>query len=169
MSVQPTPLLASLLDFELAISRSNLPLRVRCGADDGEVILHEGDDYIGSAVNTAARLCDLAPGGTVLVSQHLAQGRPEWASITGAREEELKGFDDPIAVAELTLAMLKGSTSACPVCGVPLNLAVAESTDSLADGTVALFCSEGCRETWDKRPRSITEFQGSLRSPLMGA
>ena len=169
VSVQPTPLLASLLDFELAISRSNLPLRVRCGADDGEVILHEGDDYIGSAVNTAARLCDLAPGGTVLVSQHLAQGRPEWASITGAREEELKGFDDPIAVAELTLAMLKGSTSACPVCGVPLNLAVAESTDSLADGTVALFCSEGCRETWDKRPRSITEFQGSLRSPLMGA
>ena len=105
----------------------------------------------------------------MLVSQHLAQGRPEWASITGAREEELKGFDDPIAVAELTLAMLKGSTSACPVCGVPLNLAVAESTDSLADGTVALFCSEGCRETWDKRPRSITEFQGSLRSPLMGA
>ena len=39
VSVQPMPLLASLLDFELAISRSNLPLRVRCGADDGEGIL----------------------------------------------------------------------------------------------------------------------------------
>ena len=168
VAVQASPLLAALLEIELAIDRANLPLRVRCGADDGEVILHEGDDYIGHAVNVAARLCDLAPGGTVLVSQHMAASRPAWSAIAAAHDQEIKGFEDPIAIAQLTLASLHGATIGCPVCGVPLNPEVADSIVGDVNDSV-LFCSESCRETWDRRPRSETEFQGSLRSPLMGS
>ncbi|MGH8918964.1 MAG: adenylate/guanylate cyclase domain-containing protein, partial [Actinomycetes bacterium] len=39
-------------------------LPLRAGVAAGSVILLEGDDYAGRAVNLAARLCELAPSGS---------------------------------------------------------------------------------------------------------
>ena len=39
---------------------------MRIGIATGRALLFEGDDYIGSAVNLAARLCDAAGPGEVL-------------------------------------------------------------------------------------------------------
>lgn len=169
VSVQSTPLLSALLEIELALDRARLPLRVRCGAADGEVILHEGDDYIGHAVNMAARLCDLAPGGEVLVTQELARERPAWSSIREAREQEIKGFDEPLSVAVIGLASLGPSATPCPVCGIPVDPSVAAASTTDSAGVVVRFCSESCQETWQRRPSSSTEHQGSLRVPLMGS
>jgi adenylate cyclase len=47
-------------------------LALRGGLCEGEVIMFEGDDYIGAAVNLAARLCRLARPGEVLVTADLA-------------------------------------------------------------------------------------------------
>jgi adenylate cyclase len=46
--------------------REALPLRG--GISTGMVIMFEGDDYIGGAVNVAARLCDAAAPGQVLMA-----------------------------------------------------------------------------------------------------
>lgn len=60
VSVEPTPLLATLLEVERSMRTSHSELQVRCGATDGDVILHEGDDYIGSSVNIR-RACAIWP------------------------------------------------------------------------------------------------------------
>ena len=168
VSVEPKPLLATLLEVERSMDASRSELLVRSGASNGEVILHEGDDYIGGAVNIAARLCDLANGGEVYVTTELAGYRPAWASVTAVMTLEVKGFTEPIEVVSLGFAALGEGASACPVCRIPLNGEVADSTTLDAAGAMVLFCSESCRETWERRPRLAPEQQGSLRTPLMG-
>jgi class 3 adenylate cyclase len=57
-----------------------LPLRVGIGIDSGEAIGLEDGSFRGASLNVAARLCALAHGGEILVSQgtsHLAgPGQP---------------------------------------------------------------------------------------------
>jgi adenylate cyclase len=43
-------------------------LALRGGIASGEALVFEGDDYVGAAVNTAARLCDQARPGELLVA-----------------------------------------------------------------------------------------------------
>ena len=167
VAVEPTPLLATLLEIERSLGASGAELQVRGGASDGDVILHEGDDYIGGAVNIAARLCDLAGGSEVFVTTQLAEFRPPWATVERTVVLDVKGFTEPIEVASLGFAELDDS-SACPVCRIPLNPEVADSSTLDPAGAPVLFCSDSCRDTWDRRPRLAPEQQGSLRTPLMG-
>ena len=52
------------------------PLTLRAGIATGHALLFEGDDYIGSAVNMAARLCDYARGVQVVGDlAYVAAGR----------------------------------------------------------------------------------------------
>jgi adenylate cyclase len=44
------------------------PLPIRGGMASGEVMIFEGDDYVGSAVNVAARLCAIAEPGQLLAT-----------------------------------------------------------------------------------------------------
>src|SRR5215216_4115688 len=48
---------------------SDLPLRVGIGIDSGEAIALEDGSFRGAALNVASRLCALAHGGEVLVSE----------------------------------------------------------------------------------------------------
>ena len=168
VSVNPTAMLAALLEVEHAMAAEGSELKVRCGATGGQVILHEGDDYIGTPVNVAARLCDLAPDGEVLVTVDIAEARPPWASISDVRHMPVRGFDEPVEVVSLGLAVESDEATACPVCTIPLTPALADSTALDAVGATLLFCSQECRETWERRPGPTSEQQGSLRSPLMG-
>lgn len=67
VAVEPMALAAALV--ELHGRMANLPrhLPVRSGMTFGPVMVFEGDDYIGSTVNLAARLCDLAGEDEILV------------------------------------------------------------------------------------------------------
>ncbi|HWI74881.1 MAG TPA: adenylate/guanylate cyclase domain-containing protein [Baekduia sp.] len=47
---------------------SRLQLPLRGGMAAGEVLIFEGDDYVGHAVNLAARLCAIAQPGQVLAT-----------------------------------------------------------------------------------------------------
>ena len=169
VSTHPTPMLATLLEIDHSMKAARVRLQVRCGAAVGEVILHEGDDYIGHPVNMAARLCDLAAGGEVLITREVAEARPRWARVTSSRGQDVKGYDEPVEVVTLGLAALEGQASSCPVCGIPLNATVADSASHDAAGGTVLFCADSCRETWERRPTKSSEHQGSLRSPLMGS
>jgi class 3 adenylate cyclase len=68
-------------------------LKLRCGIATGDVLIFEGDDYIGSAVNIASRLCDLASPGE-FVAPAICSAR-----IIGRRDSvRLRGLDDPLDV-----------------------------------------------------------------------
>jgi adenylate cyclase len=73
-------------------------IRVRIGLNAGEPIA-EDHDYFGTAVQLAARICDRAEPGQVLVSnvvRELCAGKKFAFEDVGAAT--LKGFDEPVAL-----------------------------------------------------------------------
>jgi adenylate cyclase len=79
-----------------------LPLRVGLAA--GQVILLEGDDYVGSAVNLAARLCAAAAANELLATPRLAAAVPEWAGVVPVGALDVPGFVQPIEVVRIEVA-----------------------------------------------------------------
>ena len=77
------------------------PLTVRAGIATGHALLFEGDDYIGSAVNLAARLCDFAKGVEVLIPTMQLERLPAGVRANPHGDVELRGFPGPIDVVEL--------------------------------------------------------------------
>ncbi len=77
------------------------PLRVRIGLTAGEPVADHGDLF-GTSVNLAARICDTAQPGRILVSdvvRQLCAGKP--LKFSAAGEATLKGFDEPVALYEV--------------------------------------------------------------------
>jgi class 3 adenylate cyclase/tetratricopeptide (TPR) repeat protein len=95
------------IDMQQAVGRHNLradevPLAVRVGLHVGEPVRDE-DDYFGTPVVVAQRLCDAARGGQIIAS-HLVR------ALVGALPEvcfgdlhpiELKGLSDPVAACDV--------------------------------------------------------------------
>jgi adenylate cyclase len=78
------------------------PLAVRMGAHHGPAIAR-GDDLVGQAVNIAARICDLAGPGELLVSDELIAACDRLTSPAqplGAAQ--VKGVADPVWLHRLT-------------------------------------------------------------------
>jgi class 3 adenylate cyclase len=78
------------------------PLTLRIGLSTGYALLFEGDDYIGSAVNTAARLCDAAGAFEVLIPVDQIETLPEGVRTIEHSPLELRGFSEPLAVVTLS-------------------------------------------------------------------
>ena len=81
-------------------------VRVRIGLHTGEPTLSD-EGYLGLDVVRAARLCGLARGGQVLMSQItralVGSALPEGARIQLLGERDLKDIDEPETVYELTM------------------------------------------------------------------
>ena len=72
------------------------PIRVRVGIHAGEPI-EEGDDLFGSAVQMAARICDVAQAGAVLVSREVRDACADLGlNFEPSGSETLKGFSEPV-------------------------------------------------------------------------
>jgi adenylate cyclase len=71
---------------------------VRVGIHSGEAVTHDGDWY-GRTVNVAARLCAVAPGGEVLVSDvtRSAAGRMRKIDFGERRLHWLRNVTEPVA------------------------------------------------------------------------
>jgi class 3 adenylate cyclase len=75
---------------------SEIPIRVRIGIHAGEPV-EESDDLFGSAVQMAARICDAAQAGVVLLSREVkdaCSGADLKFAPMGSRT--LKGFAEPV-------------------------------------------------------------------------
>ncbi len=101
VSVQQEDAIAFVLDLERRAADVCHPLSVRAGVATGHALLFEGDDYIGSAVNMAARLCDVAKGVEVLMPAMHIEHLPSGATAEPHGEVELRGFPGSIEVVEL--------------------------------------------------------------------
>jgi class 3 adenylate cyclase len=100
VGVDAEPLVGAAMAIELRHTRDGrLPLRG--GICAGDVLLLEGDDYIGRSVNLASRLCDLAPPGQLLAADdHLEL--PEWVTATPHDPVVVRGMAEPVPVVALS-------------------------------------------------------------------
>jgi class 3 adenylate cyclase len=78
-------------------------LDMRAGIATGPVILLEGDDYVGRAVNIAARLCDRAEPGQVLAARD-GLAVPQWVDENEIPALGVKGMAEAIELVELSAA-----------------------------------------------------------------
>jgi adenylate cyclase len=144
VSVEAQPLVEAVLEIEEKVDHAASPLRLRGGVTFGHVILFEGDDYIGSAVNLAARLCDVAAPHEILVALELQPYVPAWAVSEDAGLVEVRGFAQPIPVLRVHRREDATDTVCDPVCRMELPVdavAVHRGDES--------FCSESCADVWD--------------------
>ena len=100
--------------------RRGATLQVRVGVSAGDVVW-EGGDCFGTPVVEAARLCDDAEGGQILVSEvvRLLAGSRGTHRYQPVGPLELKGLTEPLAAAEV-------AWEAEPAVGLPTALTVAE-------------------------------------------
>lgn len=96
VGVDPEPLVGAVLAIEQRHARA-AQLSLRAGAACGEVILLEGDDYVGRAVNLASRLCDVAPAGQLLAATDGLE-LPDWALAAEHDPIAVKGMAQPVSV-----------------------------------------------------------------------
>jgi class 3 adenylate cyclase len=139
-STMADALVALAIEIDVRMNQEAPALPVRIGLAHGPVIMFEGDDYIGRAVNLAARLCDRAQPREVLAAGSMAECGPAWVTASSVGPTEVRGFRDPLEVWRLDLAEA-GDAVVDPVCGLPIPRAAAvESIDG------GLYCSAACAE-----------------------
>ena len=102
VAVDQADCIAFTLDLEARAAEVCAPLTLRAGLASGYALLFEGDDYIGSAVNMAARLCDGARDYEVLMPTMHLDRLPAGITATPHGEVELRGFPGPIEVVALS-------------------------------------------------------------------
>jgi hypothetical protein len=153
--VETPPLLAGILELHHVVCTVSGPAQtvsIRSGVTSGDVILMEGDDYIGHCVNVAARLCDLAQAGEALASPSVMDHLPRWGMVVTHRDVALRGVEKPITASVIAMPGPGAAASLDPICGVPLSAETAEATARDHRDRVVLFCSPGCLDTWERRP-----------------
>ncbi len=96
VGVEAEPLVGASLAIERRHSRIS-QLGLRGGIASGDVILLEGDDYVGRAVNLASRLCDLARAEQILAAS-ADMAFPEWVETLAHDPVRVKGMAEPVAV-----------------------------------------------------------------------
>ena len=94
VGVDNEPLVAAVVAIEQRFRHLG-QLSVRAGIASGPVLLVDGDDYIGRAVNVASRLCDGAGAGELIAAED-GLCLPVWVDVERELTVELKGLHEPI-------------------------------------------------------------------------
>jgi adenylate cyclase len=99
VGVEVEPIVSTVIGIEQRFRREGR-LALRAGIACGPVILLEGDDYVGRAVNLAARLCDQAEAGQVLAAQD-GLVLPAGVDVSGYETVHVRGMTNDVAVLTL--------------------------------------------------------------------
>ena len=89
---------------ELIARYDGRPLALRGGVAHGQVLIIDGDDYIGRPVNLAARLCQTARPSELLAVGYHASVLPSWITVHGTRTVTLRGIGRLSRVQQLGVA-----------------------------------------------------------------
>ncbi len=111
VGVEERALVAAVLDLARRVDESDWPLGVRIGVSGGDVIVFEGDDYIGGAVNLAARLCAIAQPGETLATPATAAVAPDGCECTNVGERMIPGLSHPVPLVRLGLGPAVGEAT----------------------------------------------------------
>ena len=146
VGVEPEPCVATVLEVEHRIDDGSSDLPLRVGMTTGLVILFEGDDYIGTTVNLASRLCDAAKPRQIVAVPALRNYLPAWASVHDLGPAPIAGFHDPVDMVQVSRRPPGREQFTDPVCGMVLPL-----DGAMAHTMGRPFCSESCAASWTDR------------------
>lgn len=98
----PADAAACAIAMQRAVAADRDQLGLRIGIHAGE-LLREGNDFFGTTVIVARRLCDVAEAGQTIVSYELAAHADSGsgAPVAPFGSVALKGFDEPVDACEL--------------------------------------------------------------------
>jgi adenylate cyclase len=157
--VDTRPLLETILELHYVVGEVGAveTVSIRSGLTEGDVILMEGDDYVGHCVNVASRLCDLAAAGEALAAPAVMGELPNWGEVLSETHVTLRGVEKPVPASSIRIARNDTGGSHDPICGLPLTEDTAQEIAHDVRGSMVLFCSPGCVDTWRRRPaRSLS-------------
>lgn len=103
VAIEPRPLLDAVVRMEQALDARGCALPLRGGVAAGRVILFEGDDYIGRAVNLAARLCDEADPHQLLITASLFDAAGEGLAGAQLGPRFVRGFTRSVDIVDLSV------------------------------------------------------------------
>lgn len=103
VATEPRPLVEAVLRMEQGLDERGCALPLRAGIAGGRVILFEGDDYIGRAVNLAARLCDEAQPHQLLITASLYDVSGEGLRGVRLGPRAVRGFTRPVELVDLSV------------------------------------------------------------------
>jgi len=98
VSVVPEQLVAAVCKLEQMVDAAELPLQMHAGMAGGAVILLEGDDYTGGAVNLASRLMDASGPHEIFALPDLAAHAPQGTPVEPVGMLTVAGFHQPVEV-----------------------------------------------------------------------
>jgi adenylate cyclase len=152
--VDTRPLLETILELHYIVGVVGAveTVSIRSGLTSGDVILMEGDDYVGHCVNVASRLCDLAASGEALAAPSVMGHLPSWGESVSETHVTLRGVEKPVPASSIRMAPSGADGTQDPICGLPLTQDTAEEIAHDVRGSMVLFCSPGCVDTWRRRP-----------------
>jgi adenylate cyclase len=103
VSTETQPVVAGMIDLIERLESADVVLPLRIGIASGDVILFEGDDFIGMAINLASRLSDVAsPGEILCTAEVVAQMGDEFEAVPlGARA--IPGIVAPLDIWRIAL------------------------------------------------------------------
>lgn len=100
VAVETPALLAAVVEAKWALE-SECALPLRAGVAAGPVMVFEGDDYVGRAINLAAKLSDLAEGGQCLAPADIAECCPVGLTATPVGARDVPGFHRQLDLVEI--------------------------------------------------------------------
>ncbi len=106
VSTDDDRLVETVLELARCAESYGVSLPMRAGLAAGAVILLEGDDYVGSSVNLAARLCNAAGPHQIFATLRLAAAVTEGADVIPVGALDVPGFVQPVEVARLEVHAL---------------------------------------------------------------
>ena len=136
--------------FDDALADSSMPL-IRAGAHNGSAIA-DGDDFLGAAVNLAARLAAYAGGGQLLVTDRVARAATEIGEvITRVGAVALRNIAEPVEVYEIELNP-RSSIAVDPVCAMKVPTTGPSTVHLKHNGREVWFCGLPCLARYAAAP-----------------
>jgi class 3 adenylate cyclase/YHS domain-containing protein/DNA-binding transcriptional MerR regulator len=134
---------------------------LRMGAHVGSVLYREGD-YLGTAVNTAARVAGAATRHQFLVTDAVRRQLDDLdVDVIAVGPRSLKGLSEEVELFELRRGGAQSTKVVDPVCGMELDEESAEAQLHW-DAMRLLFCSEPCLRRFLDNPDRYQTGPGRL-------
>jgi len=140
--------------FEHALADSSMPL-IRAGTHNGPAIA-DGNDFLGAAVNLAARLAAYAGGGQLLVTDRVARAATEIGEVvTLVGAVSLRNIAEPVDVYEIELNP-RSSFAVDPVCAMKVPTTGPSTVHLKHNDREVWFCGLPCLARYAAAPEAFT-------------
>jgi class 3 adenylate cyclase len=103
VATEAAPIVAGMVDLRERLENADIVLPLRIGIASGDVILFEGDDFIGMAINLASRLCDVASPGEILATAEVVATMGEGFEAVPLGARSIPGLVAPIEIWRIAL------------------------------------------------------------------